>query len=69
MCCCLLPPSNRVLLIGRVVYLLRWRRGASLIQRLSAIDEGADGFWPLASLNPPMENRGGGGNVSDDITA
>lgn len=42
--------SNRVLLIRRVVYLYRWRRGASLIQRLSGIDEGADGLWPLARL-------------------
>lgn len=29
---------------------------ASLIERLSGIDEGADGLWPLALLHSPMEN-------------
>lgn len=47
-CCCTFTLSNRELLNGHIVYLYRWRRGAVLIERLSGIDEGADGLWPLA---------------------
>lgn len=46
----LLLESNRALLIRCVVYLYRWRRGVFLIERLSGIDEGADGLWPLVWL-------------------
>lgn len=49
-CCCTFTLSNGELSSGRIVYLYRWRRGAPPVERLSGIDEGADGLWPLASL-------------------
>lgn len=70
-CCCTFTLSNRVLLNGSVVYLCRWRRGAFLIQRLSGIDGGTDGLWPLALLcsAAPKKNWRGRENVSTHITA